>query len=112
MFRGGGESSGYRRSDPYGDCPRCGWTRRLSAFKTEWTGSRVCEDCYDPRPADTLPPHVGPEGVPRPDAMPEIPGVDRVPPIPPIPVAALLSPLDGRVLLSPIDERILLRPEA
>ena len=104
MFRGGGESSGYRRGDPYGDCPRCGWTRRLSAFKTEWTGSRVCEDCYDPRPADTLPPHVGPEGVPRPDAMPEIPGVDRVV------LDALLSPLDNRILLSPIDGRILLRP--
>lgn len=74
-----GEGSGYIENGAYGSCVRCGWTGRLSFdFKSEWTGARVCKDCWDPRPADTLPPVVGPEGLPRPDALPEIPGVDQI----------------------------------
>ncbi len=74
-----GEGSGYVAGDPYGDCIRCGHTRRLSAFRKEWTGSRVCEDCWDPRPEDTFPPRVGPEGMPRPDAQPKMPEIDAQP---------------------------------
>ena len=32
-----------------GVCPRCGFERPLSSFKREWTGQRVCSDCYEPR---------------------------------------------------------------
>lgn len=31
----------------------------------------VCGPCWDPRPADTRPPKVKPEGVPLPNARPE-----------------------------------------
>jgi hypothetical protein len=65
----------YRKS-PKGECPRCGGVFRLSQFKKEWTGLRVCHgtgthDCWDPKPADTRPPKVKPEGVPLPNAQPE-----------------------------------------
>ena len=60
------------RKRPYGDCPRCGFTYRLDEFRRERTGQRVCKECYDPRPPDTKPPKYKPEGLPRPDAMPEI----------------------------------------
>ncbi len=73
-----GEGSGYIAGNPYGQCPRCGFVIRLSEARMEWTGARVCEDCWDPRPEDTYPSHVGPEGLPRPDAMPELPEVDQV----------------------------------
>lgn len=78
-FIGGGEGSGYVPGDPYGQCVRCSLTYRLSEFRSEWTGARVCKDCWDPRPADTLPPYVGPEGQPRPDAQPKQPEIDQQP---------------------------------
>jgi hypothetical protein len=56
---------------PWGCCPRCGFQRRLSNFKKEWTGERVCSDCYDPKPAELKPPRIKPEGVPVPTAQPE-----------------------------------------
>ena len=55
----------------YGECPRCGFKIDIREAKREWTGQRVCKDCYDPRPADTKPPRYKPEGLPRPDAMPQ-----------------------------------------
>jgi hypothetical protein len=55
---------------PYGECPRCGFKVRLPTLRAEWTGLRVCGDCWDPRPADTRPPYAGPEGLPRWDASP------------------------------------------
>ena len=72
-----GEGSGYVRSDPYGQCPRCAEVGHLSCFRREWTGATVCENCWDPRPADTLPPVVGPEGVPVPNAQPKMPEIDQ-----------------------------------
>lgn len=74
-----GEGSGYIPGDPYGQCIRCGFTYRLSQFRAEWTGARVCVDCHDPRPADTTPPYVGPEGLPRPDAQPKMPEIEQEP---------------------------------
>lgn len=75
-----GEGSGYVAGNPYGQCIRCGLVGRLNDdFRREWTGVRVCNECWDPRPADTLPPRVGPEGVPRPDAQPEMPAIDQQP---------------------------------
>lgn len=56
---------------PWGACPRCGFRVRLARFRKEWTGLSVCPDCWDPRPADTRPPCVGPEGKPVQNAQPE-----------------------------------------
>jgi hypothetical protein len=38
---------------------------------------RVCGKCHDPRPPDTKPPKVGPEGVPVKGASPEPPIIYR-----------------------------------
>jgi hypothetical protein len=81
-----GEGSGYVPGNPYGQCVRCGLVGGLSTDFTkgiEWTGAKVCNDCHDPRPADTYPPHIGPEGMPRPDAQPRLPEVDQPKPIRP-----------------------------
>lgn len=73
-----GEGSGYIPGGTYGQCPRCGFVGRLSFdFAQEWNGARFCKDCCDPRPCDTLPPKVGPEGLPRKDALPRLPEVDQ-----------------------------------
>lgn len=74
-----GEGSGYVAGNPYGQCRRCGMVYRLSAFKDEWTGGKVCVDCWDPRPAEMTPPHVTAEGLPRRDAQPEMPIVEQEP---------------------------------
>ncbi len=37
----------YKPGDPWGICPRCGFRYRLSAFREEWTGQRVCGRCWD-----------------------------------------------------------------
>ena len=52
-------------------CDRCGFKIRHSRLKKEWTGWMVCKPCFDPRPADTKPPRLKPEGVPIRDARPE-----------------------------------------
>jgi hypothetical protein len=78
-----GEGSGWIPGYSYGQCPRCALTYDLSELRAEWTGARVCKDCHDPRPCDTYPPHVGPEGMPRPDAQPRLPEVDQPKPIRP-----------------------------
>jgi hypothetical protein len=46
-------------------------TRRVSTIKKEWSGARVCSDCFDPKPADLKAPRVRPEGVPVHNASPE-----------------------------------------
>lgn len=61
---------------PWGECPRCSGKFRLTQFKREWTGLRVCSgpgthDCWDPKPADMKAPKVKPEGVIVPGAQPE-----------------------------------------
>jgi hypothetical protein len=55
----------------WGECPRCGFRRRLRTFRKEWTGERVCKDCFDPKPAELTTPKIRPEGVPLPNAAPE-----------------------------------------
>lgn len=64
---------------PYGICDRCGFKYDLSQLRKEWTGLMVCPPDYDPRPADTRPPAVKPEGVPVPNARPEPPIIERDP---------------------------------
>lgn len=54
-----------------GVCDRCGFVVRHAALRKEWTGNLVCKQCWDPRPADTRPPNLGPEGLPIRDARPE-----------------------------------------
>lgn len=39
----------FKKGDPPGICPRCGAKRNISNFRREWTGQRVCSDCWDPR---------------------------------------------------------------
>lgn len=57
---------------PWGECMRCGFKRHLDRLRVEWTGLRVCADtCWDPRPADTKPVDVKPEGVPVAGASPQ-----------------------------------------
>lgn len=55
----------------WGECPRCGFRRRLKTFSKEWTGLRVCRDCHDPKPPELNPPKIKPEGVPVWNAAPE-----------------------------------------
>lgn len=67
-------------ASPWGICQRCGFKRRLNDLAKEWTGLRVCRDnCYDPKPAETRPPVVTPEGVPLPNASPETEPLFRAP---------------------------------
>jgi hypothetical protein len=56
---------------PWGICERCGFKVRHRELRKEWTNLLVCKPCYDPRPADTRPPRIKPEGVPIRDARPE-----------------------------------------
>lgn len=32
-----------------GICDRCGFKHQLNALRKEWTGLRVCRDCWEPR---------------------------------------------------------------
>ena len=57
----------------WGQCQRCAFKYRLNALKLEWSGLRVCNDCWDPRPEQLSPPNTYPEGLPRADAAPEMP---------------------------------------
>jgi hypothetical protein len=52
-------------------CDRCGFKHRHSALRKEWTGLLVCKPCWDPRPPDTKPPKLKPEGLPVRNARPE-----------------------------------------
>lgn len=56
---------------------RCGFKRRVNKLRTEWTGLRVCSECWDPKPAEHKPPRVTPEGLPVPGASPEPTVVER-----------------------------------
>ena len=62
-----------------GECQRCGFVYKLSALRREWTGLKVCNKCWDPRPAETRPPRVKPEGVAVPGAVPETIPIFRAP---------------------------------
>lgn len=51
----------------------CGFKCRLNDMLLRWDGARVCKADWDPRPAELTPPNVGPEGLPRYNAQPEMP---------------------------------------
>jgi hypothetical protein len=65
----------YRHNGAWGQCQRCASKFRLNELMVEWSGLRVCRDCFDPLPDTMVPPVVYPEGNPRPDASPELPSV-------------------------------------
>lgn len=52
-------------------CDRCGFKVPHASLRREWTKLMVCPPCWDPRPAQTKAPKVGPEGLPIRDARPE-----------------------------------------
>jgi hypothetical protein len=55
-----------------GICPRCGFlVEPHTKLRPEWTGLRVCGKCWDPRPPETRPPSVRPEGLPVKHPAPE-----------------------------------------
>lgn len=62
---------GYRPGGVWGCCDRCDFKHRLADLRTEWTGLKVCAECFDVRPPDLSPPRIVPEGLPvrgsRPD---------------------------------------------
>ena len=66
----------YTPNGTYGACDRCGFIRRLNTeMKVEWTGLKVCMECFDPSPPELNAPNVWPEGVAVPDSRPEPPDV-------------------------------------
>lgn len=48
-----------------GQCLRCGFDYKLRSLRKEWTGARVCPECWDPKPEELRPIRVGPEGMPK-----------------------------------------------
>lgn len=64
---------------PWAICDRCSFKVKLRKMKTEWTGLRVCGPCWDPRPAETRPLHLRPEGLQLPNARPEPEPIFREP---------------------------------
>lgn len=51
---------------------RCGFVvEPHTKLRKEWTGLRVCKECWDPKPAELRPPPVKPEGLPVRGASPE-----------------------------------------
>lgn len=60
-------------------CDRCGFKYPHSKLRKEWTGLMVCKADWDPRPAETRPLHLRPEGVPLRDARPEPEPIFREP---------------------------------
>ena len=66
----------YRAGDPWAICDLCGFKRRFSDLRTEWTGAKVCYDkCFEPRhPQDFV--RSRPERPPPKGLRPE--GVDTV----------------------------------
>jgi hypothetical protein len=57
--------------NPKGACMRCGFKFDLHKLSKEWTGLRVCSDCWDKKPEAIHPPSPLPEGLVKPNASPE-----------------------------------------
>lgn len=38
-----------------GHCDRCGWKYKLKDLRKEWSGNKVCANCWDPKPQDFPP---------------------------------------------------------
>lgn len=57
---------------PKGVCQRCDFKYDLHCLRKEWTGLRVCPECWDKRPENLRAPYVKPEGLVKPNASPEL----------------------------------------
>lgn len=60
-------------------CQRCDFKYDLRSLRKEWTGLRVCPDCWDRRPENLRVPPVKPEGKVKRGASPELDPVFTVP---------------------------------
>ena len=56
-----------------GVCDRCGWAYRYLQLRMEWTGFKVCPECYEPKNPQLNPPRLptDPESLHQP--RPEVP---------------------------------------
>ena len=52
-------------------CDRCGFEYDLTDLRREWTGLRVCDADWDPKPRELTRPRIRPEGLPLRGARPE-----------------------------------------
>ena len=52
-------------------CDRCSFEYKLNELKKEWNGSKVCQECYEPKHPQLEPPHLSVDAEalwkPRPD---------------------------------------------
>lgn len=57
----------------YGVCDRCGFRVKYLQMRMEWTGFKVCPECFEPKHPQLDPPHhvSDPEGLRQ--ARPEVP---------------------------------------
>ena len=57
----------------YGVCDRCGFRVRYLQMRMEWTGFKVCPECYEPKHPQLEPPYSKPDPEalqnPRPDRL-------------------------------------------
>lgn len=65
----------YEPGGGYGLCQRCGVRFRHYELRKEWSGLVVCNEDWDPLPDTMTPPVVFVEGLPYPDASPDMPAV-------------------------------------
>ena len=64
-----------------GICDRCGFQRPLNALRKEWTGLRVCKDCFETRhPQDFVRSRIDKQAVrdPRPPPADHFVGLNEV----------------------------------
>jgi hypothetical protein len=70
----------YQPGNPYKICDRCGFKKRSSETKKEWTGLIVCEPCWDPKhPQEAVRGRIDKQAVK--DARPEQPDVFTTTPV-------------------------------
>lgn len=62
-----------RRNHKYGkgECSRCGWIWKLNQLRYEWSGLKVCPDCWDPFPHQDFPRQLTAESEALVDPRPE-----------------------------------------
>jgi hypothetical protein len=46
-------------------CMRCGFRVKRGDIQKEWTGARVCQECWDKKPENLKAPKLRPEGIPK-----------------------------------------------
>ena len=54
-------------------CDRCGWRYRYLQLQMEWTGFKVCPECYEVKNPQLDPPPMGPDAESLYQPRPEVP---------------------------------------